>query len=132
MSNRTLKQASALAELRMAHEAQIEALTAPGLSDEERVRRFGEAAGFSTFDITSVLTGFRCAETLTSVLWYFGGYGRSLFGNLPGCECPVIEKRRGTAAYPGIPTFIPNNWQPDRATLEAFARVQQEARFPNA
>jgi hypothetical protein len=132
MSNRTLKQSSALAELRIAHEAQIEALTAPGLTDEERVRRFGEAAGFREYDMTDALTWLGLDKSPPSSVWSYGQYERSLFADLPGCACPVIENRAGRASYPGIPSHIPRDWQPDRATLECFARVQQEARFPNA
>jgi hypothetical protein len=131
MSNRTIKQTSALADLRIAHEAQIEALTAPGLTDEERVIRFGEAAGFGAGAITLALARLRY-ESPSNVVWLFGRYDRSLFGDLPGCQCPVIENDVGRASYPGIPSLIPLVWQPDRATLECFARVQQETRFPSA
>lgn len=133
MSNRTAEQASPLAELRVAHEAQIEALTAPGLTDEERVRRFGEVVGFNDYQMRETLHTLSRASAARAV-WQWRPHERSLFASLPDCECPVLEKVAGRANYPGIPTDVKNDpsWSPDRATLEAFARVQQAARFPEA
>lgn len=129
MSNRTIEQVNELAALKLSHELQIEALTAPGLSDEERVRRFGEAAGFNEYLMQWSLDRLSY-ESPACAVWYGGEYERSLFGNLPGCSCPVGEVLKGRANFPGIPSYIPNNWSPTRPELEAFARVQQERRFP--
>jgi hypothetical protein len=115
-------------ELQVAHEAQIEALTARGLTDEERVRRSCEAARFHPLDMRDAMESLRGGASPAKAVWYNGGAAFSLFGNLPGCECPVIEVANGNAAFPGIPDNIPFHWRPTAAELEPFSRVQREQR----
>lgn len=123
MSNRTEDQISAQAELRLSHLAQIEALTKPGLSDRKRVEMFSEAAGLSNLErsISFDLLVYRDSPART--VWSWGEPQRSLFANLPGCRCPVIER------LDGIPLRIPNNWRPTAAQLETFSRIQIKRRF---
>lgn len=103
------------------HEAQIDALTLPGLSYEERVRRFAEAAGFDEFQTqTALIKDYRVSPAKS--VWWVGEPQKSIFANLPGCRCPVQE------GLPGVPHFTPWDWQPTRSDLEVFARIQQERR----
>lgn len=145
MSNRTLDQADELAALKIAHELQIAALTEPGVSTNDRLSRFlaaigkpddlyllwfteraGTHHGARYFAWAKSVPG----ESVAHILWAdTGGMEQSLFANLPGCQCPVIEVGWGRRRFPGIPRDIPIDWSPDRAALQAFARVQQEARY---
>lgn len=132
MSNRTLDQLSAMAELRASHLAQIEVLTAPGLSDWERVKRFICAAQFCGHGLQRRLGQdhaeclLRCGLSPAAAIWYVSGYTpKSLFAHLPGCYCPVME------GLSGVPRIIPDDWRPDRDQLEVFSRIQIERRFPD-
>lgn len=123
MSNRTQDQITAEAEMRLSHIAQIEALTTKGLSEQERVRRFGNAAGFDEAAIRHALQWLPFNSAARAV-WLWGSCENSLFGNLPGCRCPTYE------GLPGVPRGdVPHNWRPDAAQLEVFSRIQLERRF---
>lgn len=139
MSNRTQAEVTYAAELKAAHLAQIEALTAPGLTDDERTKRFMTAARFNDAQRISVLDeralrkNCGCAHCrnypVASTVWAIADAPYSLFANLPGCECPVIEVRWGRANFEGIPARIEFDWSPTAEELQAFARVQQERRL---
>jgi hypothetical protein len=133
MSNRTEADITYAAELKAAHIAQIEALTAPGLSDSERLTRFSQAARFDAKWTEEVAVAFHSQRThsfdVAYVCWTVGQAPYSLFADLPGCSCPVIEVDMGHAKFDGIPARIPFDWQPTAEMLEAFARVQQERRL---
>jgi hypothetical protein len=67
--------------------------------------------------------------------WRCGIPQKSLFAFMPGlqCGCSVQELQRGRgmgATWDRIPMTVRNNWTPTRETLEAFAAIQQNARFP--
>lgn len=104
------------------HEAQIDALTMPGLADEERVRRFAKAAGFINRQLAWVLAELQSGANAAFSVWNNGAPQKSIFADLPGCQCPVTEK------LPGVPHYIPRDWNPTRSDLEVFARIQQERR----
>lgn len=123
MSNRIEDQISAQAELRLSHLAQIEALTVPGLTSQERVERFAAAASFSIQELWWSLDGLERRGAAKNV-WFRGRAAKSLFANLPGCDCPVLEE------LPGVPRSIPNHWNPSAHDLETFSRIQIERRFP--
>jgi hypothetical protein len=128
MSDR--KQADLRAEYRAGYLLQIEALLAPGLTDVDRVRRFADAAGFSSWELEEAINQIK-HRSVTCAVWYMGGAHKSLFASLlpDGC-CPIIEVRRHGTAIAGMPT----DWNYDRPftrdELEAFSRVQLERRFP--
>jgi len=132
MSNRMTKQISLAAELRASHLAQMEALLASGLSDEERVRAFGKAAEFSEEGVRKWIEELNWGRSPAKAVWYAGHYPKSLFAHLPNCNCPVIEVSYGRKRYSDIPSQIPDDWHPTRETLEAFSRVQIEARTGQA
>jgi hypothetical protein len=118
--------------LMAAHEAQIDALTAPDLTDQDRLDRFMTAAEFNAWDrdyYQAIFTKDSSKLSPAHLVWREGLLPLSLFANLPRCNCPVVENIRGK--YPEIPRRIPMDWRPDRATLDAFARIQQEARIPS-
>lgn len=123
MSHRTPEQITERAEYLVSHEAQIDALTRPGLSEKERLTRWATAVGTSAEDCVAwnylVTQGYSAACST----WYSGLYKRSLFANLPGCRCPVMEK------LPGVPKRIPNGWSPNADELRVFSRIQIERRF---
>lgn len=130
MSNRAITQASALAALKLSHEAQIEALTAPGLSDHDRLMRFANAIGQPkdyADDALRRISNYGCS--VGYAVWFDGTSPLSLFAHLPKCKCPVLENTF-KIKYPGIPQAVRHDWKPYRATLERFAKVQQQARFP--
>jgi hypothetical protein len=134
MSNRTEAEVTFAAELKAAHLAQIDALTAPGLTRRERVRRFLEAARFPPDQRHAVLAN--CCEcagcrdiTAAYIVWREGLAPYSLFGNLPGCCCPVIEVHDGRADFEGIPANVHYDWSPTAEDLLPFARIQQERRI---
>lgn len=114
-------------DLKAAHTLQIEALTAPGLTDQERVERFAEAAGFSDVERGSALARNDWLGPAKAV-WYAAFATKNLFANLPSCLCPVNEKYTERANWPDIPPYIPDNWQPAAAALWPFSRVQIYAR----
>lgn len=123
--------------LRAAHEAQIEALTAPGLSDAERVDRFAAVARFEAPSRVTARTEVEHGrESPAYAVWCYGCYELSLFADLPGCNCPVVEKvcgnrsYQGRVSYVGIPIGFGRDWAPTLDELKVFARVQQRARFP--
>lgn len=133
MSNRTIDQANELAEYKLSHEAQIDALTRPGLTDEERVRLFAEAAGFSEratrtaqrycgsyYDERNIPAPSKTYTPGMSV-WEFGGYPKSLFADLPLCKCPVLEGLLGATM-----DIVAD---PTEEGLGVFSRHQLEARF---
>lgn len=114
------------AEYELSWAAQIEALTAPGLTDEERVRRFVEAAELKipVFIYIRILhDGSRSAAVS---VWSSPNDPKSLFANLPGCKCPVIEQLEG------VPHTLPSDWHPTADQLRVFAHHQRQARFGNA
>lgn len=118
-----------LVDLVQKHEAQIAALTEPGLDDAERIRRFGEAAGFDEGAFKGVRSyAFEDGESVAYAVWNIGYCPASLFADLPGCKCPVIEVAVGRKSFFGIPSDIPYDWQPTVEVLRRFAEVQQEAR----
>lgn len=118
-----------LIDLAQKHEAQIRALTEPGLEPAERVKRFGEAAGFDEEDFEDVRSYvFEDGESAAFAVWRIGYRSASLFADLPGCDCPVFEVMCGRKNFPGIPNKIPDDWQPTVEVLRRFAEIQQEAR----
>lgn len=124
MSNRTPDQITAEAEMRLSHMAQIEALTMKGLSERERVERFGKAASLGK-DMIDWCVGRLAVASAAWAVWNYSGEREcSLFAHLPGCYCPVLEK------ISGVPREIPWNWNPDAAQLKVFSRIQLERRFP--
>jgi len=134
MSNRNEADITFAAELKAAHLAQIEALTAPGLTDGERAERFMAAARFDATEYGLVhdirlskryaVLGGRAAYAV----WCIGSARYSLFGDMPGCGCPVYEVADGREIS-GVPARIPYNWDPTADDLLPFARVQQERRL---
>ena len=95
--------------------------------------------------------------TAARIVWKLGDYPNCLFAYLPGCPwCPVqLKAVQLNGAYGDrrlqlngaygdrlpdielpdeIPDFPdrtpPYDWDPDEKTLRAFAKVQQQARFP--
>lgn len=124
MSNRTPDHITAEAEMRLSHMAQIEALTRPGLDDDERVEMFGAAAGFNKQDWEKAWSHLnKLRDQPAFSVWVIGGAEKSLFAYLPGCGCPVQER------LPGVPQIIPSDWRPTVADLEPFSRIQLERRF---
>ena len=114
-------------DLRAAHAKQIEALTMPGLSDKERIERFAEAAGFDN-DARKHAAQRVKHRSNASAVWWFGSPSESLFADLPGCQCPVLERAHNHANWSDIPLNIPADWQPTAAELWPFSRVQIYAR----
>lgn len=109
------------------HERQIEILLDPDLSDEAKVRAFAEEVGFNGYATLVALDELNLSGSSPSqAVWLFGDESRSLFADLPGCLCPVLEVKHGRAAFPGVPWEMPDH--PTREQLEAIARVQQEHR----
>lgn len=126
MSNRTEADVSAQAELRASHLAQIEVLTKPGLTEPERIKRFFEAAGYDDeFNQKTSVGLLEFGYSAAHAVWIWGHIERSLFANLPGCSCPVLE------GLQGFPSCIEGNWRPTVTDLEAFSRIQIEQRFPS-
>ncbi|HVR57578.1 MAG TPA: hypothetical protein VMT72_12210 [Pseudolabrys sp.] len=123
MSNRTEDQISARAELRLSHLAQIEALTKPGLAPLDRIQRFADAAEFSDKDRMEAQWSLRMHSYAVAV-WLQAEPQKSLFANLPGCKCPVMEK------LDGVPSDMFCDWKPTVDVLEPFSRIQIERRFP--
>lgn len=109
------------AEYELSWEEQIDALTAPGLSDEERVMRFCEAAELDAEFWPLLIVGY--GDAPAPACWQLGMYPKSLFADLPGCKCPVLE------GLDGVPHYIPDDWDPTPAQLRIFAHHQREARF---
>jgi hypothetical protein len=103
MSNRTIDQVNEAAEYRVSHLAQIEALTMPGLNDYERVKRFGEAVGEAGIYIYVYDSYCRLSCGLrpspARAVWELGKLPKSLFADLPGCECPVFERLCGGTSF---------------------------------
>lgn len=130
MSNRTETDVSFAAELKAAHLAQIAALTDPGLTREERLERFMEAARFPPEECEHCRRNARQIRSwsVARIVWAYGSAPWSLFGDMPGCQCPVIEVARG-AKIAGIPAHIPTDWTPTVSDLLPFARIQQERRI---
>jgi hypothetical protein len=121
MSNRTQTSTDFAAELRVAHLAQIDALTRPGLTDDERKELFGKAADFNRLNWCYV-NAVSSRRSAAYAVWTIGSAPKSLFGNLPGCRCPVSEK------LPGVPHNIELDWYPTVAELERFSEIQIERR----
>jgi len=119
-------------ELQLHHFLQIEALLKPGLSQMQRVADFAQAAEFTAFQLLNALERLnisRVASTAAAAVWNCGVPQKSLFADLPGCSCPVIETYSGRQSWPGIPEIILDNWNPTEATLLDFSRVQIKERF---
>jgi hypothetical protein len=126
MSNRTIEQANAMAELRASHLAQIEALTGSG-TESERLARFLDACNADAiqrvFARTVRMTSRGSVYSAAITAWLFGDNPRSLFAFLPGCGCPVQMREAG------VPHYIPQDWQPSVQQLERFSAIQIAARF---
>jgi hypothetical protein len=125
MSNRTIEQANAMAELRTSHLAQIEALTGPG-TESEQLERFLNACNAD--EIQRVFARITCMASrgysAAKTAWLFGDNQRSLFAFLPAdCGCPVQMRKAG------VPHYIPQDWQPSVQQLERFSAIQIAARF---
>ena len=130
MSDRKRDQTSSAAKLKAAHLAQIDALTREGLSDEARVGLFADAAEFGDDNYLSAQVQLFNGCTPAATVWTFGNLPLSLFANMPGCKCPVIEQAtRGKKQSRLIPCYVETDWSPTVEVLEEFARVQQEARL---
>jgi hypothetical protein len=134
MSNRTEDQSTFAAELKAAHLAQIEALTMPGLTKLERIERFATAARFYETQRQEAIESARATcdcckdNSAAGICWREGAAPYSLFADLPGCRCPVMEVMGG-AKLEGIPDRIPYDWSPTAEQLLPFARIQQERRL---
>lgn len=125
MSNRTTDQISEAAAWRACYLRQIEILTDPKLSDREKVERFAEAAGYERERAVEELR----SEPLILAVWRTGDVEHSLFADLPGCGCPVIEcSLNGRFAEYGIP-FCFDDIHLTRECLTAFMNVQMDERF---
>jgi hypothetical protein len=126
MSNRTIEQANAMAELRTSHLAQIEALTGPG-TESERLERFFGACNADTIQRACARTVWMATRgnvySAAKTAWLFGDNQRSLFAYLPNCGCPVQMREAG------VPHSIPRDWQPSVQQLERFSAIQIAARF---
>lgn len=124
---------SKAAEMKTSHLLQIEALLEEGLSDPQRVAKFTHALGLTAAFEHCVLAEMHLCSSFehsaAHALWNCSGpYEQSLFSDLPGCECPVVETQHGRRNYKLIPNRVPEDWQPTREVLEEFSRVQLEAR----
>ena len=130
MSDRKPDQISSAAKLKAAHLAQIDALTREGLSDDERIDLFADAAKFLLSQRVSAHVQVFNGCTPATAVWTFGNPPLSLFANLPGCKCPVIEQAtRGKKQSKLIPCYVEADWSPTVEVLEEFARIQQKARL---
>jgi hypothetical protein len=117
-------------ELVLAHLAQIEALTGPYTS-EEAVLKFAEAAWFRNHETESAFaTHSQMGWSAAAAVWTVGSAPLSLFAYLPACGCPVQARAHGHLKNDMIPVEVDKEWRPSRAVLEAFARIQQQARLP--
>ncbi len=114
-------------DLKAAHTSQIEALTAPGIHGVRRVEQFAKAADFNDAQTSMSLSTTVMGTPPATAVWQRGDAQKSLFANLPNCDCPVVE-RAGGANWPDIPSYIPDNWHPTAAELWPFSRVQIYAR----
>lgn len=119
MSHRTPELITERAEYLVSHEAQIDALTRPGLSNMERYNLFAAAVGMPLIRTNSVFKEFSPAK----MVWFNGCYPKSLFANLPNCACPVIGR------LDGVPHSLPRKWHPTADELRVFSRIQIERRF---
>ena len=128
MSDRKPDQTSYAAKLKAAHLAQIDALTREGLSDDDRILLFTDAAEFGPDDRTSAFFCCWHGNSVAASVWTFGEPPLSLFASMPGCKCPVIEQAtRGKKQSRLIPCYVETDWSPTVEVLEEFARIQQEA-----
>jgi hypothetical protein len=110
--------------LAMRHEMQIEALTAEGLTREERVKRFAAAAQFNSSQTAIAMMGLTGRSSAAYAIWTVGDAPHSLFADLPaGCLCPVYERR-----FSGIPRNVDREWAPSIELLRRFAEIQQAHR----
>jgi hypothetical protein len=132
MSNRTEKQVSKMAAMRVSHLAQIEALCGePPANPNDRVHKFFEAGGLTRREFRQALllgeywraprfeysAAFRCWQNS-----HFKPTG--LFADLPDCKrCPVNEGLLPVPSY---------HWKPTRKELERFSKIQIAHRFPSA
>jgi hypothetical protein len=123
MSKRHEADVSARAALRASHLAQIDALTRPGLSPIDRVVRFGDAADLPLDKVIRSLADLVKFSPARAV-WQYGDLPMSLFANLPGCRCPVIE------CCPGVTHDVTIDWTPTAEELEVFSAIQLDRRFP--
>jgi hypothetical protein len=181
MSNRTQDQVSALAELKVAHEAQIDVLLDDKQEDIDKLIRFfrivegpdwlrpdgtqdtflvhvhGHVPSSCCVPINGISARVMMVSHPTAhyahiselrsymyhrecsaayLAWTCGRPQRSLFAFLPGrCNCPVHEVQDGRgigSTWRKIPLDVPRMWNPTRDTLEAFATIQQNARYPES
>lgn len=121
---------------RRSHQEQIAALcdTYPG-TDEDRLRRFGKAARWDEFQLDSALTCLMNSNaSVTYAAWAIGTARYSLFADLPGCHCPVVENTEAERSgddlpFPGLPALpLGRRWDPSREVLAQFSRVQLRER----
>ena len=130
MSDRKQDETSYAAKLKAAHLAQIDALTREGLSDDDRILLFTDAAEFGPDDRTSAFFCHLHGNSVAASVWTFGEPPLSLFASMPGCKCPVFEQAQsGKMQSKLIPCYIERGWSPTVEVLKEFARVQQEARL---
>lgn len=140
MSDRNKTQASKLASLKIGYLTQIEILLDDKLSDREKIEAFMEAASFDKNERHCLLLHYAAykhtCESAACMLWRCGYAQKSLFAYMPNVGigyCPLMASASGhpIAANEPIPPFIDLDWSPNRATLEAFMRVQLKARSKN-
>lgn len=110
------------AEYERSWEEQIRALTEPGLTDEERVKAFCLASGADYEDLMFFVRSL--GGSPARACWRTPFDPMSLFADLPGCSCPVIERLEG------VPHRIPKDWRPTADELRVFAHHQRVRRFP--
>jgi hypothetical protein len=67
--------------------------------------------------------------SFTCAVWQTGYARKSLFANLPGCRCPIIQVEEGGNRIAGIPADWNHERPFTRDELEAFSRVQLERRL---
>jgi hypothetical protein len=136
MSDRQIADVTYAARLKAAHIAQIDILMPrPSyigrLGHIERVHAFANAAEFDDGQFQSaVAIVHKQNYTAAAAVWSVGLAPLSLFANLPGCGCPVQERfENGRFSLLLIPSAVRGDWNPNKAVLEDFARIQQEARL---
>lgn len=121
---------SEAAEMKISHLVQIEAVLAVDMRCRERIEMFARAIDASDAWIAGVVNAIG-DRNWAMPYWFWGdtaNYPKSIFADLPGCQCPVMESRYKGMNYKLIPSRLPPNWQPSREVLEEFSKVQLTAR----
>lgn len=111
-------------ELFESHKRQIDILLDEEITHQERAQKFFIEVSGVVSPISAFPLGF---ERMKHCVWQTGGQSKSLFGNLPGCHCPVIEVAYGKKNLKGIP----KHWNFIKFTQEglwAFSLAQLQAR----